>query len=235
METGGIRERLLAAVAASREREHELVALSDDSPPTGPGLWTVKDHLAHMNDWRRYAARVLDAGRTRSKAPALGDDIDAINARFYEDNKGKTSDEVKAEVRVSYDDLEAAIAACSDEVLNEPRSSGGVLWHIVPPNSYGHLAEHLMFWHLEQGNEEAAEAAQHWMHDLVRAHFSEPRAVAVATYNLGSFYVRVGREDEALPRFQHAFELDPSLKDTARNDPDLHRIRHHPELVALLE
>jgi hypothetical protein len=226
---------LLAAVAASREREHELLALCDDSPPHEPGLWTVKDHLAHLNEWRRYAARVLDAGRSGSTPPDLGDDLDATNARFYEDNKDKASDEVKSEVRASYDELEAAVAACTEEELTMPQASGGLMWHIVPGNCHGHLAEHLMFWHLEQGNEEAAEAGQQWVYDLVREQFPEPKAVAAATYNLGCFYVRVGREDEALLRFRHAFELDPSLRVTAANDPDLDRIRHHPELVALLE
>jgi len=234
VESEGIKQRLLAAVAAASEREHELVTLCDDAPPPEPGLWTVKDHLAHLNEWRRYAAGVLDAGRTGSEPPNLGDEIDTANARIYEDNKDKTADEVKSEVRASNDKLAAAIATCTDEVLIGPRSSGGLLWHVVPGNSYGHLAEHLMFWHLEQGNEEAAEAAQQWMYDLVRAHFPEPKAVAAATYNFACFYVRVARNDEALLRFRHAFELDPELKEVAGKDSDLDRIRDHPELVELL-
>ncbi len=233
-ESRGIRQRLLAAVAATREREHELLALSDDTPPPEPGLWTVKDHLAHLNEWRRYAARVLDSGRTGSRAPDLGDDIDATNARFYEANQDKTSEEIKSEVQASYDELGAAIAACTDDDLAKPRPSGGLLWHVVPGNCHGHLAEHLMFWHLEQGYEEGAEAGQQWVYDLVREHFPEPKAVAAATYNLGCFYIRVGRDDEALFRLRHAFELDPSLKENARNDPDLDRIRNHPELGELL-
>jgi hypothetical protein len=234
MEPSGIKQRLLATVAAAREREHELLALSDDSPPPEPGLWTVKDHLAHLNEWRLYAARALDAGRTGSKPPDLGEDINVINARFYEANQGKTSDDVKEEVQASYDELAASIAACSEDDLTKPRPSGGLVWHVVPGNCHGHLAEHLMFWHLEQGNEEAAEAAQQWVYDLVRAQFPEPKAVAAVTYNFGCFYVRVGRDDEALFRLRHAFELDPALKETAAKDPDLDRIRNHHELLELL-
>ena len=236
MESRGIRERLLATVEASREREHELLALCDDSAPPEPGLWTVKDHLAHLNEWRLYAARVLDAGRTGTEAPHLGDDTDAINARFYAVDKDKSADEVKSEVRSSYDQLEAALASCTDEDLNRPRphAPDDPLWQVVPGNCHKHLGEHLMFWHLEQGNEEAAEAAQQWVYDLDREEFPEPKSVAASTYNLGCFYVRVGREDEALLRFQHAFELDPTLKEIAAKDSDLNRIRNHPELVALL-
>ena len=117
VESDGIKHRLLAAVAAAREREHELLALCDDAPPPEPGLWTVKDHLAHLNEWRRYAAGVLDAGRTGSEPPNLGEEIDTANARIYEDNKDKTADEVKSEVRASNDKLAAAIATCTDEVF----------------------------------------------------------------------------------------------------------------------
>ena len=32
----------MATIAASREREHELLAMCDDSPPLEPGLWFSK-------------------------------------------------------------------------------------------------------------------------------------------------------------------------------------------------
>jgi hypothetical protein len=37
-----------------------------------------------------------------------------------------------------------------------------------------HTAEHLRFWHLEQGNEKAASVAEQWVHDLDRTKFPEP-------------------------------------------------------------
>jgi hypothetical protein len=58
--------------------------------------------------------------------------------------------------------------------------------------------------------------------------------VAASTYDLGCFYVHIGREDEALLRLKLAFELDPTLKMRARTDPGLDRIRKHPELNALI-
>ncbi|OLC27208.1 MAG: hypothetical protein AUH40_01945 [Chloroflexi bacterium 13_1_40CM_65_17] len=236
MKAQGMRERLLATVAASREREHELVAMCDDSPPPEPGVWTAKDHLAHLAAWRMYATGVLDAGRTGGQAPQMTDEIDAANAHIYEANKDKTADQVKAEARASYDSLEAAIAACSEEDLNKPhpRSPSALLWQVVPGNGHAHLGQHLWFWHAEKDDEEAAEAAMHWVYDLDRAEFPEPKSIAASTYNLGCFYSRIGRADEALFRFKQAFELDPSLKDLAKTDPDLDRMRNHPELVALI-
>ncbi len=201
-----MRQRLLATVAASREREHELLAMVDDSPSSEPGVWTVKDHLAHLSAWRTYAARVLDAVRTASAAPVVADDDDVQNAEIYAATKDLSADKVKADARTSYDELEAAIAACSEQDLLKPhpRSPAALVWQVVPGNGHYHLGQHLMFWHLEQG------------------------------YNLGCFYARVGRADEALHRLKQAFDLDPSLKSVARTDSDLDRIRHQPELVALI-
>jgi len=237
VESPGLRRLLLEIIAAAREREHEFLALCDDSPPPEPGLWTVKDHLAHLTAWRINVAQLLDSGRTGTEPPRMDEDVQVSNARVYAANKDQTAEVVKANARAAYDRLETAIAACSNEDLLKPhplpRSAGAALSRTVPGHVH-HLAEHLMFWHLEQGNEEAAEAAQLWVHGLDRAQFPEPKAVAASTYDLGSFYAHIGREDEALHRFKLAFELDPSLKKRAQTDPDLERIANHPELAALL-
>jgi hypothetical protein len=163
----------------------------------------------------------------------MDEDARASNARVYAANKDKTAEVVKSNARAAYDRLEAAIAEDLLKPHPRPRSAVVALWQTVPGHAH-HLAEHLMFWHLDRGNEEAAEAAQLWVHGLDRAQFPEPKAVAASTYGLGCFYVHIGREDEALLRFKFAFELDPSLKKLAQTDRGLERIRNHPELAALL-
>ena len=236
MQAQPFKPRLLATITASREREHELLAMCDDSPPSEPGLWTVKDHLAHLSWWRAYAAGVLDAVRSGSELPEVAGDEDEQNAQIYAANQDKGADQVKSDARASYDQLEAAIAASSEEDLLKPhpRYPGASVWQVVPGNGHYHLGQHIMFWHLEQGDEEAAEVAQQWVYDLDRTEFPEPKSVAAATYNLGCFYSRVGRDDEALHLLMHAFDLDPELKKTARTDPDLARVRNHPDFVALI-
>jgi hypothetical protein len=197
----------------------------------------VKDHLAHLAAWRINVAQLLDAVRTGTEAPRMDEDVQGSNARVYAASKDKTAEVVKSNARVAYERLEAAILATSDEDLLKPhprpRSARVAVWQTVPGHVH-HLAEHLMFWHLEQGNEEAAEAAQLWVHGLDRAQFPEPKSVALSTYNLGCFYVHIGREDEAMLRFKLAFGLDPSLKKLAQSDPGLERIRNYSELVALM-
>ena len=132
MESPRLRQLMLETIAAAREREHEFLALCDDSPPREPGLWTVKDHLAHVAAWRINVAQLLDAGRTGTEAPRTDEDVKASNARVYAANKDKTAGLVKSNARAAYDRLEATIAACSDEDLLKPhprpRSSGVALW-----------------------------------------------------------------------------------------------------------
>src|SRR6266849_524323 len=83
VEAQPLKPRLLATITASRAREHELLAMCDDSPPPEPGLWTVKDHLAHLTWWRVYAAEVLDSVRTGSKLPDVADEDDVQNEKIY--------------------------------------------------------------------------------------------------------------------------------------------------------
>src|SRR3979411_1333523 len=121
MASRGMRERLLTTVAASREREHELLALCDDSHPVEPGLWPVKDHVAHLSAWRIHAAQQLDAVRNDTPGEAPDDeDIDGKNERLYQASKDKSADEIKDEARSTYHTLEAAISACSEDDLAKP-------------------------------------------------------------------------------------------------------------------
>jgi len=237
VESRRLRQLLLDTIGSAREREHEFLALFDDKPPPEPGLWTVKDHLAHLTAWRTNVEQLLDSVRTGTEAPKMDEDVQASNARVYSATKDLTANAVKSNALAAFDRLEAAIATCSDEDLLKPhprpRSAGVTLWQTIPGHVH-HLAEHLMFWYLERGNEEAAEAAQLWVHGVDLAQFPEPKAVAASTYNLACFYVHIGREEEALLRFKVAFDLDPSLKTLAQTDAGLERIRNHPELAALI-
>ncbi len=83
MESRGLRQFLLDTIGSAREREHEFLALCDDSPPPEPGMWTVKDHLAHLTAWRTNVAQLLDSVRTGTEAPKMDEDVQASNARVY--------------------------------------------------------------------------------------------------------------------------------------------------------
>ncbi|WP_038158971.1 hypothetical protein [Verrucomicrobium sp. BvORR106] len=51
------------------------------------------------------------------------------------------------------------------------------------------------------------------------------RTKAVYFYNIGCYHARLGNRDEALNMLEKSFEMDSSLKKTAKRDPDLVNIK----------
>ena len=229
-----LKRRLLQTLAASAEREAELHRLSAGPPPADPSEWGAKDHVAHLAHWRRYAAKVLTAVRTGTSVPDAVD-IDALNAEILSANRGRSADDIQEDALASYAELARAIDDCSDGDLMQARAGRETLaWEVVPPNGHLHLAEHLGFWHLAHGDEAAADAAQKWMLEVHEAAFTDPRSRAFGQYNLACYYARQGRAEDAVPHQTRSFGLHPALKDWARKDTDLDRIREEPELRAIL-
>ena len=234
MAEADLKKRLLQTLAASAEREGELHRLAGDPPPADPNEWGAKDHVAHLAHWRRYAAEVLTAVRTGGTPPDITD-IDTLNAAVHSANLGRSPDEVKEDALTSYAELARAIDDCSDADLLKARPGReAVAWEVVPPNGHLHLGEHLGFWYLAHGDEPAADRAQKWMLEVHEAAFTDPRSRAFGEYNIGCYYAKQGRATEAIPHIKRSLELHPDLKEWARKDTDLDRIREEPELRAIL-
>ena len=229
-----MKRKLLDTLTAGRKREAELEALCVDGPATA-GAWSAKDHLAHLAWWRSRNARLMDGVRTGGKLPPAVED-DPQNDVIYRENRERTAAQVKGDARRSWDELEAAVEACSEDDLNKPHpyAPSQKLWQTVPANGHGHLGQHLMFWYLETGDESRAEAAQVWQHDTDVLAFPETADRANADYNLACFYGRIGRADKALPLLRASFASRPELAAHARKDPDLDRIRDDPAVRRLL-
>ena len=229
-----LRDRLLQTVESAREQERFFVEHSDDQPSRVPGRWTAKDHVAHLTSWREHAADVLEAEH-RGEEHVEDFDVDARNAETYaRTNRMPARDVIDAQGR-SYDRLVAAIAACSEDSLRAQRQGRpGPVWKVVPGNGHFHVGQHLMQWHLEQGDSEAAERAADWVHGLDLL-FDDPRSQAEANYNLACFRVRFGHEDEAVELLRQSLETDDgALRAWAREDGDLASLRSRPDVQALL-
>jgi tetratricopeptide (TPR) repeat protein len=229
-----LKQRLLQTLAASAERESELHRLSAEPAGDDPSEWSAKDHVAHLAHWRRHAAQVLTAVRSGSPVPDAVD-IDTLNAAVHAANRGRPADDIREDALASYAELARAIDDCSVQDLLKTRAGRDMLvWEVVPPNGHLHLGEHLGFWHQAQGDESAAEAAQTWMLGVHEAAFTDPRSRAFGEYNLACYYARQGRAADAMPHIKRSFELNPELKEWARQDADLDRIRDEAELRSIL-
>lgn len=234
-----IKDELRALMKAGREKEaSDLLPHVDDSPPSVPGRWTAKDTLAHLVAWRTSAAAELEAVRTGGATPfGVGDeDIDEYNAKVYESARHRRAVSILDEASRSWESLAAAVEACSEQELLKPRKRRPEqpAWQVVPGNTYVHVAEHLGYWHTERGDDAAAEKAAKWAHDVTCTTFPDENRRGTADYNLGCFYAARGRAEEAMPYLRSGVELNPALREWAKQDTDLDPIRSTPELVRLL-
>ena len=229
-----LKKRLLETLVAAQDRERELEKLVDDVR-TDPERWTAKDHVAHLAHWRRHAAEVLAAVHAGSQPPSAGD-VDADNAEVHAANLARPAVEVAEQARASYAQLARAIEDCTEQELLLPRPGReqDKVWEVIPGNCHMHVGEHLVFWYEAQGDDQAAEQAQLWTLEIQEAAFSDPKSLSFGTYNLACYYARNSRAAEALPHLKRSFELNPDLKEWARQDKDLDRVRDDPALRAIL-
>jgi hypothetical protein len=175
---------------------------------------------------------LIDAVRTGGELPPPVDG-QAQNTAIYEASRDQPSAEVIAGARRSWALLETAIEQCTDEDLERPRPDEPTR-KLVDGSPGDHLAAHLMWCHLEAGNEAAAEAILRWARDLSSRTSTDPRTHAVGVYNLACFYARTRRVEDAMPLLRESFEGAPDLKDWSHKDPDLDPIRADPRVAELL-
>jgi hypothetical protein len=233
-----LHEKLRLLIGAAWEKEASaLVPYVDDSTPSDSGHWSAKDNLAHLAAWRLLAAAEIDAVRTGVASPGItGETQEQHNTRVYEVTRDQPAAEVRKAADRSWDELAVALEACSEEDLEKPRlrRPEQKIWQTIPGNTYFHIAQHLGWWNTERGEDLAAEDAAKWAHDLVITFFPEERSRGYADYNLGCFYAARGRAVDAIPYLHSGLELNPMLRDWARQDSDLDPIRSSTELARLL-
>ena len=226
-----MKAKLLQAIGETREREADLVALCADAPPDPSGRWRPQDHLAHHSGVRERDAQTIEAARTDGEvAPEHQGNL---SAEIYAATCDQSAATVIAGAERSWDRLESAIKACSEEDLQRPHPHRHDRT-LVDGAPGDHVATHLFWVYIEAGDEKAAEAVLRWAQDLSSRTSTDPRTHAVGTYNLACFYARTGRAHEAVPLLRQSFEVAPDLKDWSLKDPDLDPIRDDAEVRALL-
>lgn len=226
-----MKKKYLQALAETREREAELVALCTDALPDPSRRWRPQDHLRHMSWSRDFEARVIDAVRTGGDLPPKLEE--GWQDSVYEATKGEAAAEVIAGAARSWDLIEAAVQATAEEALARPHPHDSSR-KLVDGSPSDHLAAHIFWCHIEAGNEKAAEAILRWAQEVSSRTTTDQRTLAVGIYNLACFYARTGRVGEAIPLLRESFERAPDLKDWAHKDPDLDGIRDDQGVIQLL-
>jgi hypothetical protein len=115
-----------------------------------PG-WSIKDILAHIASWQHRLLGWLDAA-VRNEEPAISgpnnvEEMDALNAQFYDENKALPLDEVLTDFRTTHQHIMDIVRAMPEEDLMSPNrfswSKGEPLWQAIAGDTYEHYREHI--------------------------------------------------------------------------------------------
>ena len=145
---------VLKEMSTSYNALEEILASLDKTQFVTEGVipgWSIKDMLAHIASWHHRLLKWLDAAVHNQEPTISGPDnveeMDALNAQFYQQNKARPLDEVLADFRTSYKHIMEMIQAMpEDDLMNPDRftwSQGEPLWEAIAGDTYEHYQEHI--------------------------------------------------------------------------------------------
>ena len=144
--------RLVSILQTERARWNALLAQVSPTRLEVAGVegeWSVKDLVAHLT-W--YEQAVVDGARevlgrgsfTRRRPERVS--LDEQNARILAASRARPTSAVLADAHAVFAELLALIAACPQDLLNDPHRLGlpgdMVPWMGVANNSYAHYRQH---------------------------------------------------------------------------------------------
>lgn len=125
------KEGLLTILWRMRADLERLVAEAGPSRMDLPGVageWSIKDVIAHLTAWRWWSVARMEAA-VRNEVPtppwsggldeSTEENVDEINQQFHETARAKSTIEVLRDSRATFDRLEDAVMALSNEDLFE--------------------------------------------------------------------------------------------------------------------
>jgi hypothetical protein len=145
---------LLETMQSSYAAFEALLAPLSETQLTAPdvsGEWSIKDILVHLATWQGRAAEILEAAQ-RNEQPQLNppiktdEEMDRFNDATFAANCSRPLVEVKQNFHVSYQRLQAAVEALSENALFDPQHFAWTkeqpLWRTAEGDTFGHYQEH---------------------------------------------------------------------------------------------
>jgi len=144
--------RLAGILQDERTRWNALLAQIPAARMEEPGVegdWSVKELVAHLTWYEQRvvesAAQVMQTG-TFTRPDREGLTMDEWNDRLAARSHTRPLGEVLSEANQVFAQLLAVVAACPEDILNDPRRLGFpedfVPWMAIANNSYAHYQEH---------------------------------------------------------------------------------------------
>ena len=162
------KHELITALRIDHDRLRAVIdGLSDaDLALAAQGEWTRGDVVAHIEWWERHSSHVTAALR-EGRDPYPSDvpfDLDARNARVFEENRGRPAADVRSGEAAAWADLVLTIQDAEDRDLFEPGrfawTAGEPLVEIIHGDTDRHWAEHLPHLRPARSGEASGEPAE---------------------------------------------------------------------------
>ena len=243
MATSGRQEamktRLLEAVARGRADQQAFVEQVGGEERAAIGAldyWSAKDHLAHLNFWRRQSLMRLEAAVSGGTPPDV-DDFQHLNEETFAAERLTPWPELLAEAERLFAAVAPALTPLSEEDLNDPqryawRKGDPLAWTVIGA-FLEHPAEHYAQFYGERGDTARALARQQATVQVMGEIFGASEAYGTALYNLGCYYARAGETEAAIAAVRQALPLNPALVEWSKQDSDLDTLRDLPAFQAL--
>jgi uncharacterized protein (TIGR03083 family) len=124
------------------------LSVAEINQPGAVGVWSVKDVLAHLAFWERFAVNTLQS-IARGETPVLGadDETERKNASVVAQYYQRPLAAVVADWQQAREELLDALEDLDDQMLNDPDyfpwSEGRPLLDRIAGNSFDHEQEHI--------------------------------------------------------------------------------------------
>jgi len=146
--------KLLETLKIKRAEWDAVLAEVPQAEMTEPGVaghWSVKDIIAHMNYHEGWIAdRMHEALGGEVYMPVEMDmmEFDKRNELIYQQNRGRSVEDVLAESRAGFEKLMAAVQTHSEAFLIEPQQFEGspqpvTVWKLLQGDVYEHYDDHI--------------------------------------------------------------------------------------------
>jgi len=191
-----------------------------------PEHWATKDHVAHMNFWRRRLVLKLTAIVQQQEVPPSDQSFEQLNPIVFEEQQQRPWSAIHAESEQVYAELIKLTEQLSEEDLTIANrftwiSEGEPLYTAFMGNCYEHAQEHLAQYYLDRHDlPRATHIREAWANRVIQAKVPEPMKGNIL-YNLACFYALHDQLEQATTALQQALTLAPHLKEWSLSDPDL--------------
>jgi hypothetical protein len=234
-----MKQQLLDLIGRAYHEKHGFLdSLSPEQQATmgTSGQWAPKDYIVHMIVWEE---RLIDNHQAalHGVTPPSYDDFNQENDVIFQAHREMTLDEIRRKVDAIHEKLIAWVQAQNEDDLTDPARfpwlNNRTLWGRIVGNSVIHPLLHLAELYANYGQRDHATEMQESLVPSLLALSDAPRWRSTTLYNLACYYALAGLKDKAIAKLGEAFQVDSSIVEWSREDPDLKSLRDDPAYQAL--